>query len=198
MSSDLARLPGSVAHTLSRMRGVWHEHIDLFDPAGRPLAEDAHSGSPGPSPYERLVYIDFDGESYRQTNVSCAGRPLEVRTFRGALRDGVLVFDRLGPEAPEHVGVSAGPDAIVFCAREVDNAWQRYSEPDFIVLFGGGRRTRTTVLWRDGLIRRSLRAEGVQLSTRADRRASFDPRGSEGDVHDRPLPTRVFTSEKDR
>ena len=189
---DLARFPGSVAHTLARMRGVWHEHIDLFDLAGRPLAEDVHSGSPGPAPYERLVYIDFDGEHYRQTNVSCAGRPLEVRSFRGAVRDGVLVFARLGPDAPEHVGVSGGPDRIVFCAREIDAAWRRYSEPDVITLYGGGRRTRVTVLWQGGVLRRTLVAEGTQLSTRADRRASFDPRGAEGDVHDRAGATRVF------
>jgi hypothetical protein len=191
---DVARFPGSVAHTLSRMRGIWREHVDLFDPSGRALGEDAHSGSPGPAPYERIVYIDFDGEHYLQTNVSCAGRPLEVRTFRGALRDGMLVFERLGPEAPEHVGISGGPGAMVFCAREVDDAWRRYSEPDVITLHGGGRRTRVTVLWRDGLVRRTLRAEGVQLSARADRRVSFDPRGADGDVHDRPLPTRVFSA----
>jgi hypothetical protein len=180
------------------MRGIWHEHVDIFDPTGRPLGEDAHSGSAGPAPYERLVYLDFDGEHYVQTNVACAGRPLEVRTFRGALRDGVLEFDRLGPDAPEHVGVSAGPDAVIFCAREVNAAWQRYSEPDFIVLYNGGRRTRTTVLWREGVVRRTLRAEGVRLSTRADRRVSFDPRGADGDVHDHPLPTRVFTAEATR
>ena len=195
---DLARFPGSVAHTLSRMRGIWHEHIELFDPAGRPLAEDAHSGSPGPAPYQRLVYLDFDGQSYVQTNVSCGGRPLEVRTFRGLVRDGVLVFDRLGPDAPEHVGISGGPGTVVFCAREVDAAWRRYSEPDVIVLHGGGRRTRTTVLWREGIVRRVLQAEGVQLSPCAEKRASFDPRGAEGEVHDRPLPTRVFAEENAR
>jgi len=195
---DWARFPGGVAHTLSRMRGVWHEHVEVFAPDGRPLVEDTHSGSPGPAPYERLVYLDFDGQNYVQTNVSCGGRPLEVRTFRGLIRDGVLVFDRLGPDAPEHVGISGGPGVLVFCAREVDAAWQRYNEPDVIVLRGGGRRTRTTVLWRDGVVRRVLQAEGVQVSPRADRRASFDPRGAEGDVHDRPLPTRVFTEKSER
>jgi hypothetical protein len=189
---DLARLPGSVVHTVSRMRGVWHEHIDLFDPAGRPLGEDAQSGSPGPAPYERLVYIDFDGERYRQTNVTCGGRPLEVRSFGATLRDGVLVFDRLGPDAPEHVGISGGPNIVVFCAREVDAAWARYSEPDVITLHGGGRRTRTTTLWRGGVLVRSLLAEGTQLATRADRRVSFDPRGPEGDVHEVPGTTQVF------
>jgi hypothetical protein len=193
-----SRFPGSVAHTLMRMRGVWHEHIDLFDPMGRALANDAHSGSPGAAPYERLVYIDFDGEHYLQTNVSCAGRPLEIRSFRGALRDGILVFDRLGPEAPEHVGISAGPGAVVFCAREMDAACHRYSEPDFIVLDGQNRRMRTTVLWRDGIVRRVLSAAGVLLSPRADRRVSFDPRGPEGGVHDRPEPTTVFTAEARR
>lgn len=195
---DLGRFPASVRHTLMRMRGVWHEHIDLFDAAGRPLGEDTHSGSAGPAPYERLVYIDFDGENYKQTNVSCAGRPLEVRTFNGLLRDGVLVFDRLGPEAPEHVGISAGPGALVFCARELGAASQRYSEPDFLVMDAPNRRTRTTVLWRDGIVRRVLRAEGVLLSPRADRRVSFDPRGPEGDVHHRAAPTHVFTAEGSR
>jgi hypothetical protein len=177
------------------MRGIWHEHIDVFDGAGGVLGEDEFSGSAGPAPYERLVYVDFDGANYRQTNVSSAGRPLEVRTFQGSIRDGVLVFDRLGPEAPEHVGISAGPGAVVFCARELGAASQRYSEPDFIVLDGVGRRTRTTVLWRDGVFRRVLRAEGVLLAPRADRRVSFDPRGPEGEVHDRPAATGVFTAE---
>jgi hypothetical protein len=192
MTVEIGHLSGSVRHTLARMCGVWHEYIDLFDPAGRPLGEDTHSGSKGPAPYERLVYIEFDGTNYKQTNVSCAGRPLEVRTFHGLLRDGVLVFDRLGPEAPEHVGISAGPGAIVFCARELGPASQRYSEPDLIALDGVGKRTRTTVLWREGIVRRVLRAEGVQIATRTDRRVSFDPRGPEGDVHALPAPTNVF------
>ncbi len=183
---------GSVAHTLWRMSGIWHEQIEVFEPSGRPLADDARSGSPGPAPYERLVYIDFDGERYRQTNVMLRGRPAAAHAFSGVLRDGVLVFDRLGPDAPEHVGVSGGEGVLIYCARRVDEAWQRYSEPDFIRMHGGGRRTRTTVLYRDGEIVRTLAAEGTRLAPMCDRRVPYDPRGEAGAVHEPPRSTQVF------
>ncbi|MBL8045761.1 MAG: hypothetical protein JNL09_04425, partial [Anaerolineales bacterium] len=74
---------GSVAHTLTQMCGVWHDHIEVFDLAGNPLALDEHSGTPGASPWDNLVYVEFDGETYRQTNVTFHGRPLHVRSFAG-------------------------------------------------------------------------------------------------------------------
>ena len=51
----------SVAHTLTQLRGVWHDHINLFELDGRKLSDDSQSGSPGAGPFENLVYIDFDG-----------------------------------------------------------------------------------------------------------------------------------------
>ncbi len=183
---------GAVAHTLGLLRGAWHDHVEVFDLAGRPLAQDEFSGTPGPAPWDNLVYIDFDGEIYRQTNVTFRGRPLHVRSFAGRLQDGVLVFDRLGPQAPEHVGVSGGPGVLILAPRVVDEAWQRYSEPDFIRLTGPGQRTRTTLLYRQGVAVRTLTAYGQRLTPTADRRLAWDPRGPDGPVHNLPSETRVF------
>lgn len=183
---------GTVGHTLTQLVGVWHDHLEVYDPAGQPLAEDAHSGTPGAAPWDNLVYIDFDGQRYRQTNVTFRGRPLHVRSFAGELRAGVLVFDRLGPEAPEHIGVGAGPGVLIFCPRAVDDAWQRYSEPDVIRLLGPGQRTRTTVLYRHGVVVRTLTAYGVRLSPSTAQRLAWDPRGAEGPVHPAPGETQVF------
>lgn len=183
---------GTVGHTLTLMSGVWHDQIEVFDLAGYPLAEDRHSGTPGASPWDNLVYIEFDGVHYRQTNVTFKGRPLHVRSFAGVLREGVLVFNRLGPEAPEHIGVSGGPGVLLFIPRAVDAAWQRYSEPDCIRLIGAHQRTRTTVLYRNGVAVRTLTAKGTRLASRADRRVSLDPRGPDGPVHSSPGETHVF------
>jgi hypothetical protein len=187
-------LSGTVAHTLTLMSGVWHDHVEVFDLAGNPLAEDVHSGTPGAAPWDNLVYIEFDGEHYRQTNVTFNGRPLHVRSFAGRLIDGVLVFNKLGPEAPEHIGVSGGAGVLFFCPRAVDEAWQRYSEPDCIRLIGPGQRTRTTVLYRNGVAVRTLTAYGTKVAPLADRRVSWDPRGSDGPVHNLPSETQVFRS----
>ena len=72
---------GSVAHNLMLMRGVWHDRIELFELDGSPREHDTQGGTPGASPYENLVYIDFDGVELRQTNVTFRGRPLHVRSF---------------------------------------------------------------------------------------------------------------------
>ena len=184
--------PGSVAHTLAAMTGVWHDRVEIFAPDGRPMAVDERAGTPGPAPFDNLVYVDFDGERYQQTNVTFRGRPLHVRSFRGRLREGVLVFDRLGPDDPEHVGISAGVEAIAFVARRITDAWQRYAEPDVIHLHGRTERTRVTVLYRGGELVRSLRARGVRLAPLADRRLAWDPRGAEGPVHQLPADTEVF------
>jgi hypothetical protein len=184
--------PGSVAETLSRMVGVWHDHIQVFDLSGRPLPVDEHSGAPGPAPWDNLVYIDFDGRHYRQTNVTFRGRPVHVRSFAGELQDGVLVFHKLGPEAPEHIGVSGGPGVLFFAPRRVDEAWQRYSEPDCIRLISDSQRTRTTLLYRYGAAVRTLTANGIRLTRDTRRRVALDPRSLAGPVHPAPSETSVF------
>lgn len=189
--------PGSVGETLSRMNGVWLDRIRVYDPAGVPLAEDALSGTPGASPWENLVYIEFDGEIYRQTNVTCAGRPLHVRSFTGALRHGVLVFDSLGPNDPEHVGVSAGPGVLFLSGSRITPAWQNYAEPDCIRLLSERERTRTTLLYRDGRLVRCLTANGERVARSGAVRVAQDPRGPDGPVHQDRKPTRVFTRRDD-
>jgi hypothetical protein len=186
---------GSVAHTLAAMCGTWHDRVEVFDLAGRPLAEDARSGTPGSAPFDNLVYIELEGAEYRQTNVTFRGRPLHVRTFRGSLRDGVLVFAALGPGDPTHLGVSGGPGVLFFGPERVTDAWGRYHEPDCIRLLGPSARTRTTLLYRDGVAVRTLTAYGQKLGPLADRRVPWDPRGPEGPVHEPHRDTRVFARE---
>jgi hypothetical protein len=192
----MAFAPGSVGETLTMMQGVWHDHIRLFDLAGEALGEDLWSGTPGPSPFDNLVYIDFDGEIYRQTNVTFRGRPLHVRSFRGVLQDGMLRFGTLGPSDPSHVGVAAGPGQLIFSPLKVTEAWQRYVEPDLIQLTGSHQRTRTTLLYREGVAVRTLLATGTKLSPTALTRHPSDPRGSGGPVHDEPRATMVFHGSK--
>ncbi len=184
--------PGTVGDTLLRMRGVWHDYVSIYTLAGTPLAVDEHSGTPGPAPFDNLVYVDFDGEHYHQTNVTFRGRPLHVRTFSGKLIDGVLHFDRLGPRDPGHIGVSGGPGVLFFIASMVDESMHRYSEPDCIRLLGQAERTRTTVLYRHGKAVRTLTANGYRIAPTADRRVADDPRGPDGPVHDRSEDTTVF------
>lgn len=183
---------GSVGHTLISMRGVWHDHVEIFDLSGRPMSEDLAGGTPGASPYDNLVYVDFDGELYRQTNVTFSGRPLHVRSFTGRLVEGLLVFDRLGPEAPEHVGVSGGPGILFYATRALEGAASRYSEPDCIRLLGPGQRTRTTVLYRHGVLVRTLTANGYKIAPTASDRVPSDPRGLDGPVHAVRSETHVF------
>ncbi len=193
---SLAFPPGTVAHTLTLMSGVWHDHIEVFNLAGHPLAVDEYSGTPGAAPWDNLVYVDFDGENYRQTNVTFKGRPFHLRSFAGHLVDGVLVFNKLGPDAPEHIGVSGGPGILFYTPRAVDDAWQRYSEPDCIRLIGASERTRTTVLYRNGVAVRTLTAYGQKIAPVADRRVPWDPRGTDGPVHQLPSETQVFKKVK--
>jgi hypothetical protein len=185
-------MSGSVRHTLEQMCGVWHDHIEVFDLAGRPLAEDARAGTPGPAPWDNLVYVELVGDIYRQTNVTFAGRPLHVRTFTGVIEDEVLRFDRLGPDDPEHIGVSCGPGVLFFAARKLTPAWGRYLEPDCIRLTGPQTRTRTTLLYRDGVAVRSLTANGYKVQPLAGRRVPWDPRGTDGPVHAPRGETQVF------
>jgi hypothetical protein len=183
---------GSVAHTLRAICGVWHDHVEIFDLGGQPLLVDDLSGTPGRAPFDNLVYVDFDGRDYVQTNVTFRGRPVHARTFRGRLVDGVLRFAPLGPDDPEHIGVSGGPGVLFFVPRRMTDAWRRYHEPDCIRLLGPGSRTRTTVLYRDGVATRTLTALGHRLAPSADRRLAWDPRGEGGPVHEAHKDTLVF------
>ena len=187
--------PGSVYHTLALMRGVWHDHVQISQFDGTPMAHDLHGGTPGSAPYENLVYVDFDGVLYRQTNVTFKGRPLHARSFTARLVDGVLHFDTLGPNDPIHIGVSGGPRCVIFCPKAMTEAWQRYNEPDWIYLPDDDHRMRVTVLYRHAIGVRTLRADGVRLAADAGRRMAWDPRGADGEVHQARSVTTVYISD---
>jgi hypothetical protein len=172
----------AVADVLWRLRGVWHDHLEAFTPDGTPLHDDDVGSVRGPFPFDNLVYIDFDGRRYRQTNVTFRGRPVHVRTFSGRMVDGLLVFDPLGERDPGHVGVACGPDTIAFVPRVIDDRLQHYSEPDVIRL-DGDRRVRTTVLWRDSVVSRTLHVTGRRVAASTATRFADDPRGPGSNVH---------------
>ena len=186
---------GSVGNTLMEMRGTWHDSVELFELDGRPLNDDtaAGSGTPGESPFDNLVYIDFDGEKLTLTNVHFRGRPLSAKTFTAHMRDDLLVFDPLGPGAYENIGMSGGPGIITFNARELSKATDVYMEPDFIILTAPGQRIRHTVLYRDGVANRTLTAKGTRLSPTCDKRHPLDPRGENGDVHETPFSSDIWS-----
>lgn len=177
---------GSVGHNLLQLRGTWHDHIELYNLDGTPLDDDsaAGSGSPGPGPFDNLVYIDFDGERFALTNVHIRGRELSAKTFTGSLQDNLLVFDQLGPGAYENIGMSGGPGILTFNARKLGAATDVYMEPDFIMLTAPGERVRHTVLYRHGEANRTLTARGTRLLPTCDNRHSLDPRGPDGPVHE--------------
>jgi hypothetical protein len=194
MGNQLAFPVGSVGHSLVQMCGVWHDHIELFTLTGVPLEHDPWGGAPGDAPFDNLVYIDFDGELYCQTNVTFAGRPFHARSFTARLREGVLYFDKLGPEAPQHIGVSGGAGVLWFlAANNMDEPLARYSEPDCITLDGFNRRTRMTVLYRQGTAVRTLTARGTKLSPFTSHRHPLDPRGADGPVHENRSTTYVYS-----
>lgn len=183
-----------VAANLAAMRGVWHDHLVAYDPGGALVSDDPHGGQPGPFPYDNLVYVDFDGERFRQTNVTCRGRPLHVRTFTGRIDPaaGVLRFDPLGPNDPGHIGVAAGPGTLVFVAERNDGpAVARYDEPDFIKQ-SGDQRVRTTVLYRHGAVVRTMTASGTRVAADPTVRVDWDPRGQDGPVHHDRSVTEVY------
>lgn len=184
---------GSVAYNLSLMTGVWHDRIELFELDGTHREHDTQGGTPGSSPYENLVYIDFDGENLRQTNVTFRGRPLHVRSFSSKVVDGVLRFEKLGPNDPGHVGVAAGEGVLIFTPIIVDESWMRYSEPDYIRV-EGDKRTRNTMLYRDGLLVRTMNVTGTRLTLDTTKRHELDPRGTVGEVHEAASTTQVFKS----
>jgi hypothetical protein len=177
-------LPGTVGYLLTQMRGVWHDHLELCALDGTPMSEDPYGMVAGGAPFDNLVYVEFDGENYRQSNVTFRGRPLHVRSFTGKLIDGILHFDLLGPNDPGHIGVAAGFDTLIFVSQKIDDSLQRYAEPDFIRLIGSSERTRSTVLYRGGVAVRTLNVRGVKLSPVGDRRHPIDPRGMDGPVHE--------------
>lgn len=203
MTGSVTDLPtaaatGSVVDLLTRMRGTWHDTLHAFRPDGTPMGYDRNGSRPGAYPYENLVYIDFDGVTYRQTNVTFSGREPHVRSFSAEVTDGVLRFATLGPDDPGHVGVSAGPNRLLFVPARTDaRGLAEYSEPDFVELTGPGTRQRTTVLYRHGELVRTLAVSGVRVAPTADRRHPDDPRGADGPVHDQPSTTVAFTGGTD-
>jgi len=186
-----------VAANLLLFRGVWHDVVSAYALDGSELADDVHGGSPGPVPYEQLVYLDLDGDQFIQTNVVLRGRAPHARTFTGTIVDGVLVFDRLGPDAPQMIGVSGGPGVLVFLPRRVDDsATARFHDPDYIRHLGGDQRTRTTTLYRGGELLRVLTVRGTRINADPTQRVAQDPRGPTGSVHDGATVTRIYTAEE--
>jgi len=185
---------GTVGHNLMLMRGIWHDHIKTYHLDGEHLSDDtvAGSGTPGASPFDNLVYLDFDGEKLQLTNVHFKGRPMVAKTFTGHLRDGVLVFDPLGPGAYENIGMSGGPGILTFNAHAMEKACDIYMEPDFIILTGPDERVRHTVLYKGGVATRTLTANGVRLSHDPTVRHDLDPRGKKGPVHEAPFVTQIW------
>jgi hypothetical protein len=182
---------GSTAYNLALMRGIWIDRCEYFELDGTPKFYDDSGGTPGASPYENIVYIDFDGQNYRQTNVCFRGRPVHVRSFEAKIVDGILRFNKLGEGDGGHVGISGGIGILIFTPMTIDDSWTRYSEPDFIRI-DGNRRTRNTMLYRHGKLVRTLSVVGYRISPVANKRVSFDPRGADGEVHDIQSVTEVF------
>jgi hypothetical protein len=184
---------GTLVADLTAMVGVWRDRLEAFTPDGSPLSDDDAGGVPGPFPYENLVYVDFDGASYTQTNVVLSGRPDHQRTFTATVADGVFRFDPLGPEAPTHVGVSGGPGLIWFVAESIAAPGVgRYAEPDLIRI-DGERRWRNTALWRDGTLARLLSVEGERVGLDTSRPHDLDPRGADVAVHGDRSTTQQYT-----
>ncbi|GLP96405.1 hypothetical protein [Paraferrimonas sedimenticola] len=185
---------GTVGHTLMCMRGTWHDQVELFELDGSPLKDDtaAGSGTPGESPFDNLVYLDFDGENLTLTNVHFRGRPTTAKTFTGKLVDGVLVFDPLGPGAYKNIGVSGGPGILTFNSERLEPATEVYMEPDFIIQTAPNQRVRHTLLYRNGVATRTLTAKGTRLSPMCNVRHSLDPRGPEGPVHETPFTANIW------
>ncbi|MFM7065045.1 MAG: hypothetical protein ACKO04_16405 [Actinomycetes bacterium] len=197
----------TLADDLSSMVGVWHDRLTAWDATGVELQEDPFGGVPGPFPYENLVYCDFDGRTWRQTNVTFRGRPVHQRSFEADVVDGTLRFRTLGPEAPVHVGVSGGPGLIWFVAEQLGHpGLQRYCEPDLIRIEvpenesaeHPARRWRTTVLWRDGVLVRPMLVEGIRLTRDTSRPHALDPRGPDAEVHGDRSSTRQYVDRSSR
>lgn len=177
---------GSVGYNLMLMRGVWHDHIELYHLDGTPLNsdDDLGAGTPGPSPFDNVAYVDFDGINFKVTNVHFRGRKPAAKTFSAKMEDGILVFDELGPGAFKNVGISGGPGIMTFNAIGLGEHTNTYMEPDFIMLTGPGQRVRHTILYKDGQALRTLTAKGNRIAPTCDKRVDIDPRGIDGPVHE--------------
>ena len=174
---------GEPTDDLLAMRGVWRDHLRAYDSHGVEVDHDHYGGVSGPFPYENLVYVDFDGSTYTQTNVTLSGRTPSVRTFEASVCSNVLTFRILGPEAPIHIGVSGGPGLIWFVPQSLaPDGIQRYSEPDLIRI-DGDRRWRTTVLYRNAEFVRTMLVEGVRLTSVTEVKHALDPRAAAESVH---------------
>ena len=193
----LAPHPGSARPTtlvhdnLMAMRGVWHDHLQGYAPDGTPFDFDEFGAVQGPYPFEYLVYIDFDGHTYRQTAVVVAGRPPAARSFSGLYEDGVLKFASNGPGDPGILGVSGGPNMLVFTPRALADSLWNFHDPDWIT-FTPTTRQRVTTLYRGGELKRILRVDGVRLADLCDHRVAWDPRGPIGPVHATQITSEVY------
>jgi hypothetical protein len=167
---------GPLGSDLAAMVGVWHDHLTAYDLHGAELADDPHGGVPGPFPYDNLVYVDFDGSTYRQTNVTFAGRPFHVRSFEADVADGILAFRQLGPDAPRHIGVSGGPGLIWFISADITSpGLARYAEPDLIRI-DRDERWRITMLYRHGVAVRPMHVHGRRVGDDPTAIHELDPR----------------------
>ena len=93
--------------------------------------------------------------------------------------DDVLTFRRLGPEAPEHVGVTGGPGLIWFVSRSLaDPGLQRYCEPDLIRLGhpGGPNAARPPLAHHGVVARRRTGSTHVGRGRPCQRRHDASPR----------------------
>jgi hypothetical protein len=183
-----------VAETLTKMHGIWQDSIELFNLDGSELRDDttAGSGTPGSSPFENLVYVDFNGEALTLTNVHIKGRPVAAKTFTGKIVDGLLLFDSLGKGAYKNIGMSGGPNIITFSAEQLSSATDIYLEPDFILLLNATERMRHTVLYRHGKAIRTLTAKGKKLSEDCSGKHALDPRKISGNVHETPFVSTIW------
>lgn len=179
---------------LTGMVGVWHDTLVAWDERGTALDHDPFGGVPGPFPYENLVYVDFDGTAYVQTNVTFRGREPHSRTFEADIVEDRLEFRRLGPDAPLTVGASGGPGLIWYVPDRLDSAGvHRYCEPDLIRL-DGDRRWRTTVLWRDDRFVRPMLVTGTRVSNDTASIHPLDPRGADSPIHGDRSVTRQYVA----
>ncbi len=182
---------GSVFANLMAMRGVWHDRLQGYAPDGMPFDFDEFGAVQGPYPFEYLVYIDFDGQTYQQTAVVVAGRAPAARSFSAEFEDGVLKFASNGPGDPGILGVSGGPNMLVFTPRVLADTLWNFHDPDWIT-FTPTTRQRVTTLYRGGELKRILRVDGVRVADLPDRRVSWDPRGTDGPVHAERLTSNVY------
>jgi hypothetical protein len=180
-----------VFDNLMAMRGVWHDHLQGYAPDGTPFEFDEFGAIRGPYPFEYLVYIDFDGLTFRQTAVIVAGRPPAARSFSAEFADGVLKFASNGPGDPGIVGVSGGPNMLVFTPQVLAESLQNFHDPDWIT-FTATTRQRVTTLYRGGELKRILRVDGVRVAALADKRMAWDPRGADGPVHAAAITSNVY------